>query len=444
MNNTTRAPLNDYHGNPMTGANASAVELYDKALEQFGLYTDDPVATIDSAIEQEPHFVMAHILKAWAFLLSTEPEAMQEAASIVTHARNLDADDRAASHIHALDAVLLGNWSEAASRLDTHNMMYPRDFLAIQAGHLIDFFRANARSLRDRIARILPHWSREDAAYPVVLGMHAFGLEESGDYGRAEETGLMAIDLQPMDSWAHHAVAHVLEMQGRFSEGHHWMQSRLSYWSGSENFFRVHNWWHWAVTHLNVGQFDKALNLYDGPIREEESAVAVDLVDASSLLWRLDLLGHDVGDRWAELATIWSQHADGKSYAFNDWHAAMAYLGAEQFKSCEELLKQCLAHPVDGTEAQQWARHYGAQLIAGFTAFRQGDYEKTIRHLQPSRHIANAFGGSHAQRDVIDCTLIEAAIRAGANGIAQALAAERLSLRPALPMNLDFQRRAAR
>ncbi len=76
-------------------------------------------------------------------------------------------------------------------------MRFPLDLVALQAGHLMDFYRANARDMRDRIARVLPKWSLDIPGYPVVLGFRAFGLEESGDYARAEGAGRQAVELQP-------------------------------------------------------------------------------------------------------------------------------------------------------------------------------------------------------------------------------------------------------
>ncbi|MBZ9966671.1 MULTISPECIES: hypothetical protein [unclassified Mesorhizobium] len=94
--------------------------------------------------------------------------------------------------------------------------------------------------------------------------MHAFGLEETGDYGRAEEVGRLAVALQPLDCWAHHAVAHVMEMQGRAEDGIGWMIAREPHWSADDNFFRVHNWWHRSLCHLDLGQADEALHQRQG------------------------------------------------------------------------------------------------------------------------------------------------------------------------------------
>src|SRR3546814_14768667 len=105
--------------------------------------------------------------------------------------------------------------------------------------------------------------------------MHAFGLEETGDYARAEAAGRRALDMQPLDCWAHHEVAHVMEMQGRAEDGIGWMIAREPQWSGDDNFFRVHQWWHRGVSPLDPGQAAAVPGLYDGhtPQSTEEARV---------------------------------------------------------------------------------------------------------------------------------------------------------------------------
>jgi hypothetical protein len=271
--------------------------------------------------------------------------------------------------------------------------------------------------------------------------MYAFGLEESGDYARAEAMGRQAVESEPLDCWAHHAVAHVMEMQGRAEDGIGWMIAREPYWSGEDNFFKVHNWWHRALYHLDLGQIDQVFALYDGPIRADRSAVALDLVDASALLWRLHLSGHDVGDRWLELSKAWDPHADGKLYPFNDWHAVMAYLGADRDGDVERILAGYRGGGDTG-ESDGWARSIGLPLIEGFGAFRRGDFETATERLHQARFIVNCFGGSHAQRDIIDWTLTEAALRGGLWDLAEAMAHERLALKPHSPVNREFLARS--
>jgi tetratricopeptide (TPR) repeat protein len=434
--------LTDRQGNAVKGATAEAVGFFDQGIEAFNLYRGDPLAMLEQALERAPEFAMAYIARAWMLGLATEPAATAEARAIVSRVRALPLDERAGGHLAALTPLLDGHWSAAAQALDRLNARHPQDLLALQAGHLIDFYRANARELRDRIARVLPKWSADLPGHSILLGMYAFGLEECGDYGRAEDYGRRAVGEQPLDCWAHHAVAHVMEMQGRAEDGIGWMIAREPYWSGDDNFFKVHNWWHRALFHLQLDEHDEALALYDGQIREDRSAVALDLVDASALLWRLHLAGHDVGSRWLELADAWAPHADGLTYSFNDWHAVMVFLGAGRQTDVERILGRYREEAPAGTEAGRWAQQTGRALIEGFAAFWRGDYEAAVERLHGSRHIANAFGGSHAQRDVIDWTLTEAAVRAGLPDLAEALAHERLALKPRNPINRSFLSRS--
>ena len=384
---------------------------------------------------------MAHVFKAYLYALATEPEATAEAKVILKTAEGFAKTELEISHITALRALLANNWTEAAVILDHHNIRYPHDLVALQVGHLIDFYRASARNLRDRIVRVLPQWSEDRPGYSTVLGMYAFGLEETGQYAQAEALGREAVERDPLDSWAHHAVAHVMEMQGRAEEGIQWMQMRESYWSGDDNFFRVHNWWHKALYHLDLGQDKEVFSLYDSRVREEQSSIVLDLVDASALLWRIHLAGYDVGQRWGEVATKWEQHADGKLYPFNDWHAAIAYLGAGQIGQVDKLIEHYRSADLGKNETALWAQSTGLPLIEGFKAFWQGHYDKAIEKLHGARYIVNVFGGSHAQRDIIDWTLTEAAIRSGDMKTADSFANERIVVKPHSPINRRFLER---
>jgi tetratricopeptide (TPR) repeat protein len=371
------------------------------------------------------------------FALSTEPEATTEARRILRLCDGLTMNEREQSFAAAVSLLASGNWPAAGRAFNRHSMTYPRDLLALQIGHLIDFYMADSRNLRERIARALADWDQTVPGYSLVLGMYAFGLEETGAYEQAEGYGREAVSREPADCWAHHAVAHVMEMQGRPEDGIGWMIAREPHWSEDANVFKVHNWWHRAVFHLDLGQVDEALALYDGPVREARSTVALDLVDAAALLWRLELVGADVGDRWGELAAAWMTQSDGGTYAFNDWHAAMALLGTGNQPAVGELINRMRA-AIESSPTGDWISRYGIPLVEGFSAFRRGDYHAAVEQLLDVRRISSAFGGSHAQRDIIDLTLIEAALRGGERSVARALVNERLAARPTSHMTRQF------
>src|SRR5918992_2105298 len=185
---------NDLQGQALSGATPEAAAHYDQAVEAFNIYRGDPLASLSQAVEIAPTFAMAHILKAYLLGLATEPEATKQANLSVAAAKALRLNERETSHVAALDRLLAGEWTAAAQTLDWHTMRFPHDLVALQSGHLMDFYRANARDLRDRIARVLPKWSPEMPGYSILLGMYAFGLEECGDYARADEQGRRALD----------------------------------------------------------------------------------------------------------------------------------------------------------------------------------------------------------------------------------------------------------
>jgi hypothetical protein len=156
----------------------------------------------------------------------------------------------------------------------------------------------------------------------------------------------------------------------------------------------------------------------------------------------MHLCGCDVGDRWHELAACWDDHADGQLYPFNDLHAAMAYLGAGRDARLDQLVTAMERSAAGAVDTSQWTRNVGLPLTRGFAAFWRGQYEACVERLHPVRFVANQFGGSHAQRDVIDWTLTEAAMRANLPEVATALAHERATLKPHSVVNRDFVRRA--
>ena len=420
--------LKDRRGAACSGATRSAIDLFDQALSEFQCYRFDPVSTVNRAIADSPQFTMAHLLHAYLHLTGTEPPALAIARTSIERAKQLPASEREQRHIAAAEALAAGEYDRACHRLDDLLLDDPRDVLALQVAHLFDFFRGDARNLRDRPARVLTQWSSDVPGYHVVLGMHAFGLEECGDYARAESRARRALELEPYDGWAHHAIAHCYEMQGRREDGLRLMAERERYWT-ADSFFSLHNWWHRTLYHLGLGQVERVLALYDERIRGNRSQVVLELIDASAMLWRLMLRRVDVGARWQELADAWQPMVEGSFYAFNDLHALMAFVGAGRWPLVDDriaALQEWLAR--EGSN-RAMTREVGLPLALGFAAFGRGRYADAVERLRPVRAIAYRFGGSHAQRDIIDLTLLEAAQRSGSAGLVRALESERATLR---------------
>ena len=211
----------DQLGNVKSGASGTAIEHYDQALHELQCYIGDPVGSIDRALEDSPAFVMGHVLRGYLHLLGTESAGLQVARAAhqaaIEAALPVTSGERA--HIEAMGCLIKGHWHDAGRILEDAAIDHPRDPLALQAGHLIDFYTGSSRMLRDRIARALPAWDAGMPGYHAILGMHAFGLEETGLYDRAEAEGRRGVEIEPRDGWSQHAVAHVMEMQGRQRDG---------------------------------------------------------------------------------------------------------------------------------------------------------------------------------------------------------------------------------
>ena len=418
-----------HSGDVLTGASALAAERYESALEAFYCYAGDPLALLEEALADSPQFVMGHALKAYLTMIGTNAEAVALGVQALARAKGLPANDRERGHLVALAHLRDGELKAAGRVLEDLAIANPHDGLALQVGHLVDFLVGDSRMLRDRIGRALPSWSPAAPGYHAVLGMHAFGLEESGQYGRAEEAARCSLDLNPRNGWSWHAVAHVMEMQDRRRDGVAWFRGDLPAWTG-DSFFQVHNWWHLALFHLGLGEVDEVLALYDGPIWGAKSDMAFDMVDAAALLWRLHLSGVELGERWAPLADAYEAKIDKGTYAFDDAHAMMAFVGAGRTEAARTLLdlqRQVLAGDRDNAG---FVRDVGLPVMEALHAFGEGRYALTLDRLRDVRSRAARFGGSHAQRDVIDLTIIEAAARDGDLPLRDALLAERANALP--------------
>lgn len=430
--------MRDYADQATSGATADSLAAFEQASHELRCYIGDPVASTERALTASPAMTMAHVLKAWLHLLGTEPGDLPIARDCLRATEGLPANARERGHLRAIRLLLEGHWSAAARTLEDVNADYPLDALALQAGHLLDFFTGDARMLRDRVARALPAWSASQPGHHALLGMYAFGLEECGQYAQAERYGRMSVEREPRDGWGWHAVAHVMEMQGRFDDGIAWLRSDTDAWS-RDSTFAVHNWWHLALFHLEFGRIDEALRLFDDPIHGARSPLAMDLIDATALLWRLQLRGVDVDGRWETVADRWAPLAGAGNYAFNDWHAMMAFVGSGRGTAQRAVIDSLqVVATTDTSDTAAFAREVGLDAARAVQAFGEARYADAVALLRPLRRHAHRFGGSHAQRDLLDLTLLEAAIRADQQALASALAAERAAQRPESPLNRLF------
>jgi tetratricopeptide (TPR) repeat protein len=435
--------LTDARGCPTSAPSSVSLQQYEQALELSLSYQLDPLATIQKALDADPTFAMGHCLRAGLAVMATDrgavPMLTQSVEAIEALGRR--AVERERAHAAAARAWLHGDFAGSIQRYGEILLDYPHDLLALQVAHVGDFFLGSSSMLRDRLAQVLPTWDTGTLGYGFVLGMYAFGLEETALYSRAEDIGRRALDVNRRDAWAVHAVTHVMEMQGRLRDGVEWLVTRENDWSVN-NGFAFHNWWHLALFHLESGNYDRVLELYDQRIRATPSEAPLEMIDATALLWRLELRSANVGDRWQKLAGSWEPLAEHSYYAFNDAHAVMAFTAAGRTDLAQRTIV-AMERTAGGSDTNaMMTRDVGLPLARAVTAFAAGRYGDSIALLLPIRTIANRFGGSHAQRDLIHLTLVEAALRARHSRLARALVAERTQLKPSSPFNWQLTARS--
>nr|WP_259372077.1 tetratricopeptide repeat protein [Caldimonas mangrovi] len=397
----------------------------------------DPIPDLDAAAAADPGWLLPPVMKA-GFLLSLTEAAFRpqaEAALAGAEAASRGAPARERTLLAAVTQGWQGDWQAACDTWDRVLLDHPHDILALLWAHFFDFHRGDAWQLRRRVARVLPQWDASAPLYPYVLGMHAFGLEENHLHAEAEAAGRRALDIDPQVPWAVHAVAHVMEMQGRFDEGAAWLRRHRPHWSVG-NGFAGHLWWHLGLFRLERLDTDGALRLYDEHLGGDAVQIAFQRLDATALLWRLHLLGIDGGERWPALAQGWDRSDDVAGWsAFNDLHLMLALAGAADVPAARRWLAQ-VERRVETTVSteRQLAARTGLALLQGLLAYAHGDDEATWRQLHPLRPVVQRLGGSHAQRDVIDQTLLAAAARGGLQSAGRGLVNERQLAKPATPL----------
>ena len=410
------------------------------ALFLLHTHRGDPAREIEALLAANPRSARAHCLRAALIVAVDDDTARSRVADSVAaiEAASLSDDDPARHHAAAARAWLAHDDALALSRYGDIVVDAPRDIAALVVAHALDFRLGRRRMLRDRIAQVLPAWNASMPGYASVLAMYAFGLVENGQYRRAEKAARRALALDRGHPGAIHALAHVMEMQGRAREGIAFLDATESQWIRG-NGFSVHLAWHRALFHLDADDPRAALDAYDAQIAPADGLAA--LADASALLWRLELRNVDVAGRWLALAERWERHAWRRARPFYAVHAMMAFAAAGRSASARDVfdaLRPTDAPPRTLLPEETLAR----PLCEALVAFVRRDYTTCIERLREVRDIAHRCGGSLAQCDVIHLTFTEAALRAREARLARALVAERAARKPASRFNQRLLARA--
>ncbi len=425
----------DKRGVPVTASTGAAVQALDAVVDDWLRFGRDTGDLLKCVAETDPDMVMAHCLRGYFFHVMGSAKLLPRAWSSLQRAEAAAhaVSQREKMHVAALSAWCHGDLHRARDLLEQALIEYPRDVLALKLAHFIHFYLGDVAQQRDSVARVMDAWDDAVPGYGYVLGMRAFGLEEAGEYPAAEALGREAVERNADDIWAGHAVAHVFEMQGRHREGIEWIVANETNWRDANN-FAYHVWWHKALYHLALEEIDAVLDLYDRRIRADRSDDYLDISNAASLLLRLEIRGHCVGDRWDELAEKAAARRHEHVLPFIDAHFMMPLAAKGMHAEAEDMLVSMRAWAAaHESTVSTVMRDVGIPLAEAVYAFGTGDYRAAVDLLLPIRYAVQRIGGSHAQRDIFQKILIEAALRDLRAPLARALLVERREARPWSP-----------
>ena len=419
----------DQRGLALSTGSATAADCYKHAIDRYFEYRLDTMKHLKAALEADPDFVMARCLQGYLFMLFGTVLVHDKARE--AHKACLErleaANPRERAHVEALGAWLSGDMERTVALWDRILFEHPLDLLALRLQHFALFWMGRSRALCGSIARAAEAWEEGLPGYGNLLGMLSFGLEECGEYRAAERHGRRAAEINAEDLWAVHAVAHVLEMQGRRQEGLLWLDYPADQWD-DRNPFKGHLWWHRALYALELGLYDEVLALYDRSIATDEFQFYLDVQNAAALLLRLEFQGHEIGERWRALADHAEVAVDDHVLLFTDLHNMMALARDQRGDAAERLLASLDGYGKQtGGETAETVARVILPVARALLDYEAGDYTSAVERLLPIRYRLEPMGASHAQRDVFAQLLLECAIRGGDWALARGLASERLT-----------------
>lgn len=425
----------DLWGNPLTAKNAAAIEAWDETVLAYMGMRRDIGDKLKAAFVADPEMPMAMIAKG-AFLKMFATAKMDAMARETVVAARLVLDRRRATerehcHLDALAAWVRGDMEGACALWDAILIDHPRDALALKLAQLNRFYLGVPTGMRDAFARAWHAWDETVPGYGFIAGSYAFGLEEAGELARAETLGRRAIELDPTDIWAAHAVAHVFESRAESRAGLAWLDGLRDHWGDIHNFVH-HAHWHRGLFALDVGDLDGALEIFDADVWTDRVEDYLDLSNGASLLWRLAEAGVPLGGRMEGVADLAEKLAFNHSLAFSDCHIAVALALDGRIEMLSSFVADLDKSARRGAGTQARVLEFVARGICdAVAADAAGEAGEACSLLLAARSSLSRIGGSFAQRDLFERMLIVNAIKAGRQSLAKALVSERLEQRPA-------------
>ena len=435
--------MKDANGLEISTSSEAAIAAFNHLADGFLRYRADLPDRLRALLQAAPDVALAHCIQGYMMMLGYKaalvPVARAAEARARARALAADATERERRHIDALSAWTEDNLEGAIAQWEAILRRHPHDVLAVRLAHFVNFWLGRPQDMLASIERVVPHYDITQPGYATILACRCFANEECGNYAAAEPDGRRAIELDPGNMWAAHAVAHVLEMQGRREEGIQWVTGLAPNWEGGGN-LQHHLWWHCALYHLERGEHDQVLHLYDRHFRNLDSPLTqaspdayIDVQNAASMLFRLARQGVDVGTRWEEIADLAETRIGDTQSAFTLPHWMMALAATNRTEAAQRLLDGLRATSNQPGTTVSIVAAYALPVTEAVRLHGEGRHNEAVDRMMPVIGGMYRMGGSHAQQDVLEQMFLDAAQRAGRQDAVK-LVAERVAARRPIPL----------
>ena len=398
--------IKDKRALEMNGIDAAGAEQFERILEDTLTFLPSAMSDLEQLLLRYPDFMMGWIFKAYSHASDGRRSTLPIVAKMVTQLDQFapSATKREALHMHALKQWSQSNLKGALDTWQHILSLWPLDIIAYRqfTGQTF-WFGQKQRALQVSL-QVLPYWDEQTPGYWMFAAAHAFALEEAGEYELAEAFARQTLGLNHQDLIAKHTMAHIFEMQGEAKEGIEFLQGHASTFA-NHNAFRGHLWWHLALFHLEEGNIDDALALFDQHIYPAESSIYLDIQNAASLLARLEFMGADVGERWHRLSAGALEISADSTIMFTEIHNAMVLAKTDHHDQLDANITQIISSPLQTQEVEFMT---GSKLMQAIKAYHSSNYRHCIELINQVRDVHSKLGGSHAQQDVISQYLLMA------------------------------------
>jgi Flp pilus assembly protein TadD len=403
----------DRYGLTVSTASANACDAYVLGCDLILSGNPGAEAAFERAIAADPGFALAHAGKARAHQIRGDMTVARQAMTQANAAAG-SLPEREASHMAFYNLVLTGQGDAAVEAARRHLKLWPRDAMVLgPCTSVFGLIGFSGRAGREREqVELLDGLAAHYGDDWWFNSQHAFALLETGQRDLARPRIEAAMARNPANAHGVHIRAHLYYEDGEQEASRAYLKAWLPGYP-REGQLHCHISWHVALCELEAGDATEAFRIYSENIAPDViwGPPLNALTDAAAFLWRAELAGHPRDRaRWRVVQDFAHEMFPRAGVAFADTHAALADAVVGDGAALEARVREMLDLTAKGRYA---SGPVVPTLVHAFNAFLHRDYAASIEAIEPVLEQHERIGGSRAQRDLTEFTLLQAYIHEG-------------------------------